>query len=520
MRDYSLKTKITSSLPCFPDLAWERKAASLLLFFLLISTPAFSADAVKCGTSFHLQKYGRTIARRPELPFERISESGRFKVHYALEGDDAASLEFVDNALAILDAQWQLEVDSLGFNAPPAEYDGFIHFYFEDLSNFYGKTVPDSYTGAHLTSYIVVDNDFAEEIYPTHGLDALKVTIAHEFHHVVQFGYYLNFAQIPFYEWCAVWMEEVAYDDINDYINYLDEFFRHPDYALTLQNGIHEYAVGIFIMYIDKEYGRDVMVRTWDRIGRRLGSERPFDSLLLTLQQDAVLREEIAAKWLTWCLFTGEHAVPGFGFPDAVYYDTLKTLAPLKHGGEQITQALGEFGFFARRVPGGIKGSIGSEVSADGPALGVASVNANGSIVYRMTDEDGFLYGVPGFVSAISLSQSAQEVTLSAYPDAGELPPATFMPAQISLSDPYPNPSNSIVNWRIEVDRPGWVQLDIYDVLGRLVRHEARFVRSSSGLIYTWDGRSPYGSLAASGMYFLRVKAKDISTGKSIVILR
>lgn len=63
----------------------------------------------------------------------------------------------------------------------------------------------------------------------------VKVTIAHEFFHTVQYAYYdfLNISdddsfakQIWWLEATAVLMEDEVYDDINDYVNYLNIFFQ------------------------------------------------------------------------------------------------------------------------------------------------------------------------------------------------------------------------------------------------------------------------------------------------------
>lgn len=78
---------------------------------------------------------------------------------------------------------------------------------------------------------MVLDNDYKG--YPTSGYNGLRVTIAHEFHHVVQLaGYRSDLSQRNFYEATSVWMERIVEPTILDYINYVKNF-------LTVLKSIH-----------------------------------------------------------------------------------------------------------------------------------------------------------------------------------------------------------------------------------------------------------------------------------------
>ena len=88
----------------------------------------------------------------------------------------------------------------------------------------YGFTYPER-AGRTSSSYLEIDNDYANPIYQqTKGLDALRVTIAHEFHHAIQFGYYQGSDSIWWQESTSTWMEEVVYPDVDDYLQYLPSF--------------------------------------------------------------------------------------------------------------------------------------------------------------------------------------------------------------------------------------------------------------------------------------------------------
>ena len=98
-----------------------------------------------------------------------------------------------------------------------------------------GSPILRATVGAVTTSsYLEIDNNFTDPGYKqTRGLDALRVTIAHEFHHAIQFGYYAKFDGSWWQESTSTWMEEVAYPHIDDYLQYLTYFLGEPQRALN-----------------------------------------------------------------------------------------------------------------------------------------------------------------------------------------------------------------------------------------------------------------------------------------------
>src|ERR671928_1787555 len=66
-------------------------------------------------------------------------------------------------------------------------------------------------------AYLVMDNDFTHSESPryTNPVEPMEVTAAHEYNHVLQFGY--DTAQdIWMFESSAVWAEDKVYDSVND----------------------------------------------------------------------------------------------------------------------------------------------------------------------------------------------------------------------------------------------------------------------------------------------------------------
>ena len=207
--------------------------------------------ALRCGTPYVLQAMDaaselstehqrlKLVQRRPSTQHSLLTPSGHFRVHYDTEGSDAVDPtdddangipDYIDLAATVLDSTWELEVEQLGYNPPPSdnglgggdEYDVYVI----DLGHggcgfsdpIYGCAYPES-SNAVTHSHLEIDNNFTDPSYvQTRGLDALRVTIAHEFHHAIQFGYYAGRDGSWWQESTSTWMEEVSYPHIDDYL--------------------------------------------------------------------------------------------------------------------------------------------------------------------------------------------------------------------------------------------------------------------------------------------------------------
>ena len=232
-------------------------------------------------------RLGKLVKDRPDAQHNLLSPSGHFRVHYDTEGvnavssrdDDANNIpDYIDLTLAILDSTWVLEIEQLGYKPPPSdnglgggdEYDVYV----VELGvgrSYYGFTYPGT-SSATTYSHLEIDNNYTDPGYKqTSGLDALRVTIAHEFHHAIQFGYYAKFDGSWWQESTSTWMEEVAYPHIDDYLQYLTYFLSEPQRALNSGTfgSLHTYGSSIFSLFLDQRYGRELNRLIWEELGRR-----------------------------------------------------------------------------------------------------------------------------------------------------------------------------------------------------------------------------------------------------------
>jgi hypothetical protein len=289
----------------------------------------------------------KAMLQRPTLPLSYVTPSGRFKFHYTLTGVDAVNStstikpptpDYVYEAGLAAERAYHVLVDSLGF-LPHADdnVDGSaLDFYFQDDQS-YGATFPEFASGQnHGPAYITIENDFKG--FFTTGLNALRVTVAHEYFHAVQ----LNIRNINgdsfFFEMSSTWFEDVAYDYVNDYIAYVLNrrstpfgFFQTFGSPLNTANGWHEYGACIWLHYLVKKLGparfrfrNNVVYDFW----QRSTLEPALASMKTILEASAYSLpfSEALREFGEWCFFTGARA-------DTVqYFEEAKLYPPIDFG--------------------------------------------------------------------------------------------------------------------------------------------------------------------------------------------
>ncbi len=199
---------------------------------------------IKCGFPIimnTISRMGRATGTvqvaRPFLENEQTwrSPGGAFLLHYTINSPnnrwdeisdddlDGDSLpDYLEAAAASLDSV-QEGYSQLGWRTPIS--DGNLYdVYFKDLEawGWFGYTQPDDpisltppYTSA---SFIVLENDYPEVFFGHDPVTSMRVTIAHEYHHAVQFAYHLPLVteELPRFAWfaeaSATYHEEVFYD--------------------------------------------------------------------------------------------------------------------------------------------------------------------------------------------------------------------------------------------------------------------------------------------------------------------
>lgn len=88
------------------------------------------------------------------------------------------------------------------------------------------------------------------------------------------------------------------------------------------------------------------------------------------------------------------------------------------------------------------------------------------------------------------------------------------------LEQNYPNPFNPTTNVEFGLPKAEWVNLIIYDMLGRRVRTLVDENRASGRHVIQWDGRDQGGRRVASGAYLYRLEAGGRSLVRKMLLLK
>ncbi len=316
----------------------------LLLSALLIQTLwGQSEPAHKCGFMMGgMQETQVTRAGERDIPqFDEtllnesiVSPAGHFRIHFthsgtnAVEGPVSGTPPFVSEAAIAADSAYSVIVNDLGF-LPPLPDEGIdgdeLDIYIRNWNGtYYGMT----YFGdsAPSITYLVVDNDYSESSYATSGLAALRVTIAHEFFHMVQLRYAHPFQPVSsnpyWYEISSTWMEEKCYPEIDDYHAYVADNFRQQNFPDLNDDSFgfsFSYGHCIFGQVLDAEFGtrngKHIMLDIWENISGKEATDNLEDILSASPWNSSLTN--VLGKYALYNVFTGSRAIPGLYYEDA-----------------------------------------------------------------------------------------------------------------------------------------------------------------------------------------------------------
>lgn len=268
---------------------------------------------------------------RPTKQANVLTSGGHFRVHYDTQGENAVAPrdidgnnvpDFIDSVGFYLEYAWRVEIDEFGYDAPPSDRRGIgpeIDVFICDLpAQFYGgaQTENDNVLSedpARVHGYLILDNDYAG--YPTPGMDGVRVTTAHELHHIIQFAAYRDalepfsrVSQFALYEATATWLEKKVHPDLHDWRQYADELLRNPQkYGFSTHNTgdfTSGYGHVLYIDYLEKRFGRDVVREIWDDFRTR----ETFDAIDATLMRRDFNLARSYCEFGEWAYYTGYRA--------------------------------------------------------------------------------------------------------------------------------------------------------------------------------------------------------------------
>jgi len=476
----------------------------------------------------------KPLLGRPSLQTSIVSPSGFFRIHYDASGSNRPSYvsnwtveQNIAEVAKALDSTYRFEVDYLGFLPPPPDngsggddkYDVYI---VNQDGGVYGYTEWESKVGSvNWTSFMVIDNDYVG--YYSTGLNGMRVTVAHEFHHGIQLGNYsiLN-GTSPFrnsdrffYELTSTSMEEFVYDDVNDYYAYMDSYFRRTDLAFPRQNG---YNLAIWNIFLKDNFGFGLLKRQWELI--------PSITAILAINQSL---NEVSTnfprelnRFGIWTFFTGFRKIPGKYFEEGGNYPLVTPTFTIQHPSPppEMRSAPTANNFVKYNIPAKSDTLVAIVTNAD-----AFSANDNPNQLFNF---QYVLYSDPNagqreltenYSSTFSPSNpgfwSVSEVlnNILIREDSLQLPTAG------SIEYAYPNPfyysrgylTGSLMFFPYDANVGETVDFNVYSVGMQIMYENQMNVQILPGdqRGVSWDGFASNGSKLASGVYIYIIKKGD-----------
>ena len=517
----------------------------------------------KCGfTSFTVKRMqdilagGQQVQMRRNTQFTVPSPSGRFLIHYDVGGTDGVAdvdennnnvPDFVDSVAFYFDHAWRVEIDEIGFGAPPSDgnnggssaYD----IYIEDLGprGIYGLTVPENSAGSggrfgRFTTFIIIDNNFSpldvtgegilqRQSYFEKDIRALRVTAAHEFHHAIQLGAYGSVqSECSIHEFSSTWAEFRLHPDVYDLEQFIPNLFRNLDrYNFGNNDCDVGYHYGVFAQMLQARLGDAAMLNTWDAVKNSNNGYDALDEGLRTLNSS--LADEYCA-FSDWLYHTG-YRDRGEELQRAGVYP-LVTFHTVERFSEPSINLSGGLKPFEQRFIRLLFPQSEAETpdTVDLALVNIDLLNAGESeeatvgysVVCTSSPREGAEpIGETGYYLSVS-SDRNNLFCYSKYLNTGVLtnvPPSAFPNPFIVERDErlfFPLEPN------IDVEVQNAV-LTIYDAAMAIVYSDQTPLAVENDLrVVAWDGRTTLGDQLSSGVYIYTLEYKDGSSiGKFLV---
>ncbi len=107
------------------------------------------------------------------------------------------------------------------------------------------------------------------------------------------------------------------------------------------------------------------------------------------------------------------------------------------------------------------------------------------------------------------------KVMPTAVPQTLEGVPFTF-----ELAQNHPNPFNPVTNIAYTIDKTGYYQLSIYNVMGQKIRTLVDGNLKAGQYLEKWDGRDEHGHQMTSGVYLYRLRGQNRSITQKMMFVR
>lgn len=474
-----------------------------------------------------------------------VSPSGKFRIQYETTGPDAVPLadnnsnsvpDYVEWVGEAADSSYRHEIITLGFTDPIPNGQQYLVI-LADLEA-YGLTRPSA--GSPGGTIIEIENDFVG--FPKNTdpegdqKGAIKVTMAHEFKHAIQFTQNGWSGDVDrWLEMDATLMEEVVYDNVNDYYNYIDGFSSDlfSSASTTLIPGSYEDVT--WAIYFHERFGELFWTKVWDRIeaNNSIGFLTAINQELTVMGFD--FQEVVLESYMWHFASNSSFSSSNYGFKEAAFYPP-----PL------LTETYDTF--FFDLPPARLNSKFSAKYflfetqdSSDGLlAFNYTATSTDvqiGLLIYSSIDnsiEPYFITSITpdleqtintkfewsdidkiGIVVVNTNQNLAQNFSFSISDYFVTGTDTVVIRDQFELSQNFPNPFNPSTSIQVTLPKATKVSLTVYDYMGRKVQtiFEGTLNRGFHNLPFN-------GNQYPSGVYFYQLRTENGAITKKMTLLK
>ncbi|MFN8549441.1 MAG: MXAN_6640 family putative metalloprotease [Candidatus Eisenbacteria bacterium] len=523
---------------------------------------------IKCATEIttdarvHLNEFAPAIQEeilallaRPTL--NSFEDTAHFRVHFSTTGANIVwgwpNRAYLDATKLSAETSWTFYHTTKGWQAPPSDGtngggNNLIDLYIDDLgTSVYGVTYAESpVAGGYpndYTAYFIIDNDYTGFGYSDRTLP-MQVTVAHEYHHVVQMGYVINISW--WMENMSTFMEDEVYDSIDDNYNYMSFHTTAIFNKMSTANGAYEYGSFIWPTFLKENWDHS-LVKDVETCSATTNIFTCFDTALAPYASDYASAQ---AEFNVWNFYMsaarndGNHYIEAGTYPVTPAYDKQYTTYPqsAQHPTTSPERRPEATAYSIQRF----KPQTGSAdnqltITFDGPdctkqvcVIAKEVGSATFHEYYMALDATGHgSVSIPDFTTAqtefahmiVSMPRTCGNgrfdyvfgATMGQQPVAVD--DAPLYVRTVDLEQNSPNPFGPVTRIAYTLRADGAVRLSIVDASGRVVRDLIDAQQPTGQYSVRWDGRDDQGHRLAPGVYFYRLNLNGDSATRKLILM-
>jgi flagellar hook assembly protein FlgD len=94
------------------------------------------------------------------------------------------------------------------------------------------------------------------------------------------------------------------------------------------------------------------------------------------------------------------------------------------------------------------------------------------------------------------------------------------IPTVYSIHQNYPNPFNPMTTINYELPKAGFVNISVFDLIGRNIRSLVNTVQDAGYKSTQWNATNDLGQTVTAGMYIYTIQAGDFRQTKKMLLLK